>query len=188
MRRAVGLLRFAAFLAVSWSSVSGQTAAVDSRPPQDVKDEVIYESFFRVVNDLKTLADNPEIVVFSGKKVTVRGPRLQDVVGLTDPEVGRLNSIAAGCVARLNSVLKRGPSIFESRLQRIESGEISPSLAKELQDVAEERGRIVLDSLKELKAALGDKDFRLLDEFVRSDRIERDLTPVVDPAASPDRN
>jgi hypothetical protein len=156
--------------------VPGQVPDSNAQP----NDQDLYESFFAKVARLKEQSNNPHVVISGGRSATLIVPKLQDLIGLTDSEVQLLYSTALDLVEKLRVLMQRRPSVFEARLQRIESGHLSPSLAKEFEEMDQEHSRLIADHVQRLKDGVGDKEFKSLERFVHSPTWERDLTPTVD--------
>jgi hypothetical protein len=134
-----------------------------------------YESFFRQVVALKAAADHPIEVPL---KIL---PRLQDVVGLTDGEVDILNGVATDWASKISALAYPRGMIFESRLQQIQFGRILEPLASQLRDIENRHDEMVLDHVRQLKDAIGDLRFQVLEAYLHSpNRSPRDLQPVYD--------
>ena len=142
-------------------------------------DEALYQAFFHKVVDLKLLSSNPHMLDRNGRSHSIIVPKLQDVVGLTDGEVELITEMATDCVAKLKSVMERRPSVLEGRLERIESGQLSPALAKEFEERELDHRRVIMEHVGRINDRLGAKRFRLLDDFVHSATWERLLSPTL---------
>jgi hypothetical protein len=152
----------------------GQTPAVDARPT----DPATYEAFFRQVLNLKS-AENTKAHGLNGEPVAFTVPKLQDVIGLTDREVGLLQAAAADCLQAGQSFEQPSAKVFEARLQEIESGRVSGALGQELKELDGQHNRWILDRVQQLKLAFGDLRFQVLDAYVRSGKGQKELRPVV---------
>ena len=152
-------------------------AGAQDRPNPD-----LYQDFFRQVFALKSAGDHPTARLANGDIVPMKVPTLQEVLGLTDEEVERLNTTAADCLSKLNVLNRASASlIFESRLETADNGKISNALALEMKNLDDRRNTLVLDHVQELKTALPPASFEKVDAYVRAPaREKKSLTPVVE--------
>jgi hypothetical protein len=177
-------MAFAFSVAGSFCSGLCQTASSDVLPPQDRPDSAMYEQLFLQVSALKWASDSGgSAVAANGEVITRTVPKIQDVVGLTGADVEILNATAGDCVARIGSLqAAAGGLILESRLQFIESGKHWEALAEKLKNIDDERSRMVMDHVRQLKAALPDSSFEKLDAFVRAPPdVKKSLNVSVEP-------
>ena len=146
-------------------------------------DSQTYLSFFEKVLDLKSLSD-PSLLrlprQLNGKSVTISVPKIQDVAGLTDFEVSSLEGVAANCLASLKPIQKPNQSVFEYRLEQLESAQTSAALEQEMRDLAKRQEDAVAAHVERLKVLFGDFRFQVLEEYVRSSKWRKDLTAKVD--------
>ena len=97
---------------------------------------------------------------------TQRG--IEAAIGLTDGEMRSLDAVAADYQAR-SRALNPGRVIFEARLRSLESGEDSSEwLAQWLCELDNQGRQLVLDLIQQLKTALGDSRFSVLDTYVHA--------------------
>jgi hypothetical protein len=173
MRLSVPRLEHAALLIACCCILSAQT-----QEPAENSDQKLYEQFFRKVVELRQISDNPNVILANGISTQLIVRKLQDVFGLTDSEVTTLSATAADCQEKLRYLMEHRPSVFEARLQRIESGRISPALAREFEELDREHTRVVLSHREELRTALGNERFRLIDDVVHAPNWDREMTPM----------
>ena len=130
-----------------------QTNITDS-PPSSPPDYVIYQNFFHQVKELGIRPLSDEAIAS---------------LDLTNQELGPLVAIASDFEAATDSFDKAiKPLIFEARMQAIESESVSPALQKKLHDVENRRSLMILDHVRQLKTALGESRFVMLNEFLHS--------------------
>lgn len=154
------------WLAGCFCRVLCQTSLSDAPPQQIPPDPVLYENFFRQVVQSRKVSGP---VLLNGQASTLPQPTFQEAAGLTDQEAQVLSALAADCEAKTGPLHGAvGSLVFESRLQSAESGEVSGWLTQRLKDLDDRRDQIVLDHVRQLKAAFGDSRFQTLDAYVRS--------------------
>ena len=152
-------------------------------PAQDAAanpDPAIYEAFFKKVVELNRA---PAEVRLNGETVKLSVPRLQDVIGLTDAEVDTLNRTAEGCFQQLALLDQPKPWIFEARLEQLQNGALSESLARQMNQLKDRRRQIVLEHLQQLKSSLAESFVRV-DFFVHSPENPRSLQFTLQRAAA----
>lgn len=126
-----------------------------------------WESFFRQVPPAKT-PSSPVAAINAQLHVVMRTPS-QEAIGLTDQEAALLFAIATDYQAQLSKIEARIPSLtFESRLEYIETGEISKPLADKLRAIDTERARAVQDHVQQLKTAVGDATFERIETYMNN--------------------
>lgn len=177
-------------LLVSLCPIFSQTSSPEAPPKEKAADPAIYEAFFRQVVELQSFPDHPTARVginipLNGEVVNLIIPRIQDVIGLTDPEVKLLDAVATDSVAGPKSFGKPSAMIFEARLQQIESGRTSDAVAQQLKELDSQHDRLIMDHVEQLKVALGNVRFQILDAFVHSSKSQDDLLPRIAPSATP---
>src|SRR5204862_4295925 len=92
---------------------------------------------------------------------------------LTDEDVQVLAGIADDWQAALDALSNAERQlVFEARLQTMQSGKASTSLADGLKKFSDRRSQIAVDRIKKLKDILGDDRFARLDAYVRSPIIK----------------
>jgi len=139
-----------------------------------------YLSFFQKVTELKSLSNPPQLPAqINGKSVTISVPKIQDVAGMTDFEVSSLEAVAANCLASIKPIQKPNQSVFEYRLEQIESAQASGALEQQMRDLEKQQQDAVTAHVQRLKVLFGDARFQVLDDYVRSSRWRKDLTPKV---------
>ena len=121
-----------------------------------------YESFFR------TVAQRSQTV--SGAPVATAVPAtIQAALGLTDQEMQSLNVIAADTESRASAIRQAGSHlIFEARLEAIETGQTPVKATQQLKEMDLRIGRLMEQSMQQLKSALGDAGFQKLDGWLRA--------------------
>ncbi|MDR3703115.1 MAG: hypothetical protein P4L56_25950 [Candidatus Sulfopaludibacter sp.] len=149
---------------------------------QDRPDPAAYQQLFRQVVELKSLGGHPAARTMWGG-LPLKTPRLQEVIGLTDAEVEILNAAATDCMAKIAVFEKAmGPLVFESRLEIADTGKNSDELAQKLKDLDDQRDKMILAHVQELKSALPSGGFEILDAYVRAPAdAKKSLLPDVDP-------
>ena len=141
-----------------------QDNVLDS-PPRNSSDPTSFERFFQQVTHLKNVSGP---VLLNGQPSQLTQPTPQNAIGLTDEESQVLNAIASDCEAKIRSLdASVRSSIFEARLQRIESEDV-PLAVRQLKNYRDERAQIVLTHIQQLRVTLGDSRFKMLDTYVRS--------------------
>ena len=105
-----------------------------------------------------------------------RGPR---VSGPGRRELRELLAIAADPRGRSRAMAKTRPSVFESRMEIVESDAVSPLLRERIRDLDNRWSRTILEHVQRLKSALGPTRFQTVDEFARS------VKPMFDMMARP---
>ena len=157
-------------------------AGAQDRPNPD-----LYQGFFRQVFALKSIGDHPTARLANGDIVPMKVPTLQEAIGLTDEEVGHLNTTAADCLSQLSALDRTSSAlIFESRLQSADTGKISDALALEMKNLEARRNKLVVDHVLDLKTALPPAAFEKLDAYVRAPAAEKkSLTPYFESAPGP---
>jgi hypothetical protein len=170
-------MKFPAIVAVclvcSWA-VSAQT------PEPMISDT--YVSFFQKLTDLKSLSNPSPLRLprqLNGKSVTISVPKIQDLAGLTDFEVSSLESIAANCLASLKPLQKPNQSVFEYRLEQIETAQTSAALEQQMADMAKQQEEAVAAHVQRLRVIFGDSRFQTLEDYVRSGKWRKDFTPNI---------
>ncbi len=144
---------------------------------QVAPDPAVYASFFRQASESAD-ASGFVILGFSKPGLSNGGP-VQEALGLTDEQTKALNAVAADCTAELQSFDRSaGPSIFEFRLELMGSKPVSRASQK-LKELESERTQIVLDHVRELKAALGELQFQAVDSYLRSKKNGGLFLPLV---------
>lgn len=139
----------------------------DGQPlPLNTAEIATYETFFRVLVQLKH---------DSNDSVAVR-----DFIGLTDSETHALNNAAAAYVAKLDALPKHTrAALFESRLRDIESGRDFDSADEEWSESNKKQAQLLRDHMNQLKTALGESHFTLLDDYIHSGKVMKDLLPLL---------
>jgi hypothetical protein len=90
-------------------------------------------------------------------------------IRLSDQELRALVTVTAD-LATESQFFRRTwkPLKFESLMETIESGAISPAVQAKLRDLQNQWERTIADHVQRLKAALGEERFQRVDEFVHS--------------------
>ena len=180
--------------------ISSQTTVPVQRPqaitiapspaPQEFSVPQSYESFFQELIRLKSFSNRPNNTVQlngtvrtspTGTKPSLSIPKLRDLIGVTDSEVAILDSTATDCLSQIKPFLTAGKMTFESRLQEIESGQVSDDLAQRIQDLDRKHEEVVFKHAEALKIAFANSRFQVLDEYVRSSKWTKALVPSAKP-------
>lgn len=144
---------------------------------QNARDLSVYESFFRQVAQLPKTT--PEVLL-NGKATHLVQPRLKDALGLTDEESRELHSIANDCESGRRLLDKAAtPLVFEIRLYAV-AGENPPAaVTQRFQELGRQRRQLILHHIKQMKVALGDSRFQLVEAFIRSRRNSPSFFPFL---------
>jgi hypothetical protein len=145
-----------------------------------------WESFFLQVPPAKTPASTAAPI--NAQPALVMRTPSQEAIGLTDQEAALLFAVAADCQAQLRKIEGRIPSLtFESRLEFIETGEISKPLAHKLQAIDTDRAQVVQDHVLQLKIAVGDATFERIEAYRKNRAPDSLYFPLKEvPRAIPD--
>jgi hypothetical protein len=136
---------------------------------QESPDRAAYAYFFAQVASLRTAADHPPTVSIGSDGSARSAPTVQEVVGISDAEAQILRKIAADWNAASDALQEsRRGLIFDSRLEFIETGKHSETLEKKLKDLDERSDELVMNHVRQLKAALPDASFAKVDAYVRT--------------------
>ncbi len=164
----------------------GQTTATVAQPDSDayviagsgnltVDDPVAvsYLNFFGQVQNRSTSTLTPEAKVF---------------LRLSDEEFRKLQNVTLDLATQSRWFAKEMASlVFESRMQIVESDAVSPAMPGKMRNLNERWQKAVLEHAQQLKAAIGEDRFRVVDDFVRSDKplFETGWKPLVKLAGAP---
>ena len=147
----------------------------------------LYTSLFHQVAQLK---DVSRPIALNGKptNLTVLSPKI--AIGLTEEESQALNSIAGDCEERLRqfdeqsrpSMVQIGRATFDARIQNLageDSTAASEQAQQQLQNLANQQDRIVADHMVQLRAALREDRFKVLDAWVHARQQEKSFFPLI---------
>jgi hypothetical protein len=136
-----------------------------------------YRDFF---NQVAFLRSSPVVGAFTEQfEVRVTRPTLQEAIGVTDAEAASLTAISKDCGVKLSQLDGTpGPSKFEALMRSIESGETLAQLEQRMKELDERRDQVVRDHVEQLKTALGDSRFQVVDAFVRG-KTPSDFFPMI---------
>ena len=161
-----------------WQAAS-QTAGMDFSQLSSL-DSITFERFFKEVAQLSEVARNASSLVslnWQPSKLTTR--TAQDAIGLTNEESQTLKAVASICETRISSFDESArPSVFEARLQLIES-ETSSMAIERLNSLDLERQQILSSYIQRLRTAFGDTRFKLVEDFVLSRKQGDSFFPLV---------
>ena len=145
-----------------------QTDPSAAAPRQEPSDYSLYSAFFQNVVLQKDGTLN-------GQPADPPKPSIQEATGLTDREMKALNGIAADCQASIDSIYRQRPGfVFEALLESIESGKDTSGKVQQLaKDRENQRERIVLDHMQQVRAAFGDARFQALTAWLRAEAASR---------------
>jgi hypothetical protein len=141
--------------------------ATDS--PIDHTDPAIYEAFFKRVVELKRLSSPGTVLIrLNGNVVEPIVPKLQDVLGLTGAELETLNQVASDCLQQLQRIARPQSWIYDARLQRLESGEMSAYQSEQVRSLENRQRQILTTHIQALKASFSVEHLRELESFLNS--------------------
>ena len=146
-----------------------QTDPSAPAPRQEPSDYSLYSAFFQRV----AIQSKPTLL--NGQPADPPKPSIQEATGLTDREMKALNGIAADCQASIDSIYRQRPGfVFEALLESIESGKDTSGDVQQLaKDRENQRERIVLDHVQQLRTAFGAARFQALDSRLRAEIASR---------------
>jgi hypothetical protein len=154
---------------------------------QESPDRAAYAYFFAQVGTLRVAADHRPTVSGSDRSVRT-APTVRDVIGISDAEAEILGKIAADCNAATDVLQEsRRGLIFDLRLEFIETGKHSETLERKLKDLDERSDELVVNHVRQLKAALPDASFAKVDNYVRTPLNGRKSLATIDPKPSSGR-
>jgi hypothetical protein len=122
------------------------------------------------------------IVILNGKPIpgNIVIPSVQEILGFTDEQMHALMPIADDYREQNRLIDASVRSlVWQARLHGIAEEEVPAEVTQQLKDAENRRREMVLDHMRQLKAALGDAAFRALDERARSIGTDSSVFPVV---------
>jgi hypothetical protein len=150
-----------------------QTAPSAAAPRQEPSDYSIYDAFFQKVA-LQKDAPNGQPSLLNGQPTDLHFLSIQEAVGLTDREMQALNGIATDCQDRIGSIPRHTNFVFDALLESIESGKDTSADMQQLsKDQENQRERMVLDHMHQVRAAFGDARFQELNARLRAEATSR---------------
>jgi len=142
-------------------------------------DSDVYFALFARVAEMRSMPGG--IVILNGERVpgNIVALKVQENLGLTDQQMKALTSIADD-YRNQNRAIDGDVrhAVFEERMHRIIDEPVPAEVSQVLADAETRRSAMVLDHVKQLKAALGDETFRALDERARSMGTDSSVLPV----------
>jgi hypothetical protein len=142
-------------------------------------DSDVYFAFFARVAAMRSMTGG--IVILNGERVpgNVVASKVQENFGLTDDQMKALTTIADDFWSENRAIdgdVRRAE--FEARMRRIADQEVPTEGTQLKADAETRRSAMVLDHVKQLKAALGVETFRALDARARSMGTDSSVLPV----------
>jgi hypothetical protein len=144
-------------------------------------DASMYQAFFGQVAKNTLLPDPPEwrqVDRKPSKSFRSVVPSLRDVIGLSDHEADLLTTAAKEYASEAGSLSKHFPLVFEARLQEMENGRISETVASQVSELEQSYREMVLGYVQQLRFDSGDARFQVLDDYVRSSEWKTALLPT----------
>jgi hypothetical protein len=177
----------AQLMAQGAGAAQGRANAAEPKRPQDgpqqaspeIPDFVIYRELFRHMQFLKQKAAEKEKKGEDGSSYRNFHKRQAK---LDDRQAAALDRIASACEAKVEQLDKRAKEIINAARAefpggRIPEGQTPPEPPAELRTMQDERVGTIMKARDELRAALGEREFKRFDDYVR-ENIAKKIKPV----------
>ena len=137
-----------------------------------------YGVFFRQVARFVYWQNKISMSVVPGSPADLSQYSLNDALGLTQREVNLLTSVATDCESKTQAIdSASGHLILEYRL-RLLASKADQEAAQHLQELNDERRRIVLAHVQQIRDGFGESRFRLIDDFLHSGKTLVPFLPL----------
>lgn len=152
-----------------------------SQPAQAVPKHIVYDILFSEIGAFEKKAEEKER---DGKNATFLRAHHKTKLSLTDPQMDVLARIAAASNARVAKLDEQAAKIISAIRSSYPNGRVTgmqqlPELPPKLKELQLQRDEARVYSRERLREALGNKEFKRIDDFLQVD-IERKLKPVGD--------